>query len=41
MVQFRNHSIMSESQPGLWCGTVFAITGAVCIGLSRTRNVYR
>lgn len=41
MVQFTNHSILSESQPGLWCGTVFAITGSVCIALARTTGVYR
>lgn len=40
MVQFTNHSILSEAQPGLWCGTFFVITGSVCLGLAKTKGLY-
>ncbi|KAK4017419.1 uncharacterized protein LOC116924932 [Daphnia magna] len=40
MVQFTNHSILSEAQPGLWCGTFFVITGSVCLGLTKTKGLY-
>jgi hypothetical protein len=41
MIHFTNNSILSESQPGLWSGTFFVITGSVCLGLAKTSGLYR
>jgi len=40
MVQFTNQTILSDAQPGLWCGVFFVLTGSVCLLLFQSRSIH-
>ncbi len=41
MLHFSNHSVMSDTQPGLWTGTFYIISGSVGLGLAKIYGLYR